>query len=119
MTLAQRQQLTSGADLTERCDREAYCTVGYSPFLSFTVSELQATLTQLLQLGGTMDGGIKHMPRGMVRFVSSVPRPFARSPIVLCSGRLPATSGRAAVLQTAAMRAPDGHMISLFEPAER
>lgn len=60
---------------------EACCTVGYSPFLTFKVKELQMTLTQLLQLGGTMDGGVKHLPQG----------------------------------QTAAVRAPDGHMISLVE----
>ncbi|KAK9807234.1 hypothetical protein WJX73_000177 [Symbiochloris irregularis] len=66
-------------------DGEACCSVGYSPFLTFTVKELQTTLTQLLQLGSTMDGGVQHLPRGL----------------------------------TAVVRAPDGHMISLFEPAEQ
>ena len=46
--------------------REAYCTVGYSPFLTFSVTQLQMTLTQLLQLGGTMDGSVKHLPKGKV-----------------------------------------------------
>lgn len=57
---------------------------GYSPFLSFNVTDLDATVTTLLSLGATLDGPI-------------------RFPIV----------GR-----TAALRAPDGHMIGLHEPAE-
>ncbi|KAK9838280.1 hypothetical protein WJX81_002218 [Elliptochloris bilobata] len=63
-------------------DGEAYASTGYSPFLAFTVGELQATVQRLLALGATLDGPIKYSPGGKV----------------------------------AALRAPDGQMLSLFEP---
>ena len=56
--------------------------MGYSPFLSFAVADLQQTVTDMLQLGGQLDGAIQYPPEGKL----------------------------------AAVRAPDGHMISLYEP---
>lgn len=47
--------------------REAYCTTGASPILSFNVPDLQDTLTRLLALGGRMDGRIHHTIHGKVR----------------------------------------------------
>ena len=68
---------------TSICDpcREAYCTTGYTPFLSFNVADLQQTVSIMLQLGGTLDGPIKYPGSGKV----------------------------------AAVRAPDGQMLSLYE----
>lgn len=62
--------------------REAYCTTGYTPFLSFKVLDLQQTVSNMLQLGATLDGPIKYPGSGRV----------------------------------AAVRAPDGQMLSLYEP---
>jgi catechol 2,3-dioxygenase-like lactoylglutathione lyase family enzyme len=61
--------------------REAYCTTGYTPFLSFSVVDLQQTVSNMLQLGATLDGPIKYPGNGKV----------------------------------AAVRAPDGQMLSLYE----
>ncbi|KAK9819031.1 hypothetical protein WJX74_007635 [Apatococcus lobatus] len=63
---------------------EALCCTGYSPFLAFTVNDLQEGITNMLQLGGRMDGPIKYSPQGKV----------------------------------AAIRAPDGHMLSIFEASK-
>lgn len=63
---------------------EALCSTGYSPFLSFTVKNLQEGITKMLELGGRLDGAIKHTPHGKI----------------------------------AAVRAPDGHMLSLLEAPE-
>lgn len=63
---------------------EAQRTTGYSPILSFTVGDMDATVNNLLRLGATLDGPIKYPVQGKV----------------------------------AAVRAPDGHMLGLFEPAE-
>ncbi|DBA69576.1 hypothetical protein WJX79_010726 [Trebouxia sp. C0005] len=60
---------------------EAYCTTGYTPFLSFSVVDLQQTVSNMLQLGATLDGPIKYPGNGKV----------------------------------AAVRAPDGQMLSLYE----
>lgn len=62
-------------------DGEAYCTTGYSPILTFTVHDLQDTLTKCLSLGAIMDGAVQFVPLGRV----------------------------------AALRGPDGHMVSLVE----
>ena len=62
--------------------REAYCTTGYTPFLSFNVIDLQQTVSNMLQLGATLDGPIKYPGTGKV----------------------------------AAVKAPDGQMLSLYEP---
>ena len=64
-------------------DDLAQTTTGYSPFLSFDVPDLNASVQAALQLGGALDGPIKYPPHG-----------------------------KAAVL-----RAPCGHMLSLYEGA--
>ncbi|KAK9829768.1 hypothetical protein WJX72_007778 [[Myrmecia] bisecta] len=43
---------------------EAYCTPGYSPFLTFTVEDLQGTVTRLLGMGAVLDGPIQYPSRG-------------------------------------------------------
>ncbi|KAK3268908.1 hypothetical protein CYMTET_22617 [Cymbomonas tetramitiformis] len=63
---------------------EAYCTAGYTPFLSFNVADLDSTVTKLLTLGAQLDGPIKYPTHGKV----------------------------------ASLRAPDGQMLGLYEPAE-
>ena len=63
---------------------EAQRTTGYSPLLSFTVSDMDVTVNNMLRAGAVLDGPIKYPVQGKV----------------------------------AAMRAPDGHMLGLFEPAE-
>lgn len=62
--------------------------MGYSPFLTFTVAELQTTLTQLLQLGSTMDGSVKHLPRGLVRTVAGFPLPACLAVTPLLKGKV-------------------------------
>lgn len=47
-------------------DQEAPCSTGYSPLLNFVVSDLDATLPQLLMLGAEMDGPVKHPVQGKV-----------------------------------------------------
>lgn len=46
--------------------REAFVSTGYTPFLSFQVTDLQSTLTRCLQLGAAMDGGVKYTSHGKV-----------------------------------------------------
>jgi catechol 2,3-dioxygenase-like lactoylglutathione lyase family enzyme len=46
--------------------REAFTTTGYSPFLAFTVSDLQGTLQRLLPLGAEMDGPIRFVSAGQL-----------------------------------------------------
>lgn len=46
--------------------REAYASTGYTPFLAFTVGELQGTVQRLLALGATLDGPIKYSQGGKV-----------------------------------------------------
>jgi len=65
-------------------DGEAFVTTGYSPFLSFNVTDMDSTVQRLLMLGAQLDGPIKYPTHGKV----------------------------------AAMRAPDGHMLGLYEPAD-
>ena len=40
--------------------------MGYSPFLSFRVLDLQDTVMKMMELGGTLDGPIKYPPQGKV-----------------------------------------------------
>eukprot|EP00210_Caulerpa_lentillifera_P007705 g7356.t1 len=68
----------------KQVEGEAFCSVGFSPILNFSVNDLQGTLTRLLQLGGIMDGPVQYALQGKI----------------------------------ATIRAPDGHMISLFEQEE-
>lgn len=58
---------------TTRTLREAYCTTGFSPVLTFDVEDLQHTLTKLLSLGGRMDGKVHHSVHGKVRGGGMVP----------------------------------------------
>eukprot|EP00873_Tetraselmis_striata_P035390 jgi/Tetstr1/455654/TSEL_042465.t1 len=80
-------ELHGGGNMTltlKAVDGEAFCSVGYSPFLQFTVQDMDSTLPRLLSMGGMLDGPIKYPVEGKV----------------------------------AAVRAPDGHMIGLFEPGD-
>jgi predicted enzyme related to lactoylglutathione lyase len=61
---------------------EAAATTGYSPLLSFNVDDIDATVTSVLGLGGTLDGAIRYEDGGRI----------------------------------AAVRSPDGQMLTLFEP---
>ncbi len=56
-----------------RASREAFCTTGYSPFLSFAVTDLQGSVTRLLDMGATMDGRIQYAASGKVRAYKGVP----------------------------------------------
>ena len=62
-------------------DSEAQLGVGYSPFLSFDVDDMDATIIRCVQMGAHLDGPIQYPAHGKV----------------------------------AALRAPDGHMIGLYE----
>lgn len=64
-------------------DSEAQLGVGYSPFLSFDVNDMDSTIARCVQMGGHLDGPIQYPAHGKV----------------------------------AALRAPDGHMIGLYEPS--
>lgn len=44
-------------------------TKGYSPFLSFNVTDMDSTVMRLLSMGGELDGAIKHQPQGKVAAV--------------------------------------------------
>jgi len=62
---------------------EAQVCTGYSPFLTFDVSDMDSTIARCAQLGAHLDGPIQYPAHGKI----------------------------------ATMRAPDGHMIGLYEPA--
>ncbi len=62
---------------------EAQLGIGYSPFLSFDVDDMDSTVARCVQMGAHLDGPIQYPAHGKV----------------------------------AALRAPDGHMIGLYEPA--
>jgi Lactoylglutathione lyase and related lyases len=64
-------------------ESEAHLSVGYSPFLSFDVDDMDQTVARCAQLGAHLDGPIQYPAHGKV----------------------------------ATIRAPDGHMIGLYEPA--
>ena len=61
---------------------EAQLGIGYSPFLSFDVDDMDSTVARCVQMGANLDGPIQYPAHGKV----------------------------------AALRAPDGHMIGLYEP---
>lgn len=88
--------------------REAFLTTGFSPFLTFTVPDLQQTLTQMLQLGAKMDGAIQYPAPGPVRLLA----PPVQQQALLADVR---TVTHTPLTQVAAVRAPDGHMITLVE----
>ena len=62
---------------------EAQLSVGYSPFLSYEVDDMDGTVARCAQMGAHLDGPIQYPAHGKV----------------------------------ATLRAPDGHMIGLYEPA--
>jgi len=64
-------------------ESEAQLSVGYSPFLSFDVDDMDGTVARCAQMGAHLDGPIQYPAHGKV----------------------------------ATLRAPDGHMIGLYEPA--
>mmetsp|Transcript_27021 Transcript_27021/g.48757 ORF Transcript_27021/g.48757 Transcript_27021/m.48757 type:complete len:142 (-) Transcript_27021:266-691(-) len=66
----------------QACESEAQLGVGYSPFLSFDVDDMDTTVARCAQMGANLDGPIQYPAHGKV----------------------------------AALRAPDGHMIGLYEP---
>ena len=61
---------------------EAQLGIGYSPFLSFDVDDMDSTVARCVQMGANLDGPIQYPAHGKV----------------------------------AALRAPDGHMIGLYQP---
>ena len=46
--------------------REALCSPGYSPFISFSTDDLQRCVTSMLDLGARMDGAVQYTPQGKV-----------------------------------------------------
>ena len=44
--------------------RESFCSVGYTPIMTFDVGDLQETVTRMLQRGAQMDGAIQYLPDG-------------------------------------------------------
>lgn len=51
--------------------REAQCSSGYSPFLSFEIDDMDSTIPRLITLGASLDGAIKYQPYGKVAAVRS------------------------------------------------
>lgn len=47
-----------------RPHREAAVTTGYSPLLSFAVSDVSETVARCIRLGAVLDGPIRHPPHG-------------------------------------------------------
>lgn len=82
---SQRVKRRTDASAVQPDGREALCSTGYSPMLSFDVVDLQDTITRLISMGAHLDGPIRYPTFGKV----------------------------------AALRAPDGHMISLYEPDDQ
>lgn len=64
-------------------ESEGQLSVGYTPFLSFDVDDMDGVVARCAQMGAHLDGPIQYPAHGKV----------------------------------AALRAPDGHMIGLYEPA--
>lgn len=81
---------------------------GYSSLLSFTVTDLNSTVSKLMALGAELDGPIKYEIHGKVTVSISIDvfnlMWSGKSKSVPCS-------------QVAAMRCIDGHMLGLYEPA--
>lgn len=64
--------------------KEAQLSMGYSPFLSFDVDDMDSVVARCAQMGAHLDGAIQYPAHGKV----------------------------------AALRAPGGHMIGLYEPTK-
>lgn len=54
--------------------------MGYSPFLQFTVQDMDSTLPRLLSMGGMLDGPIKYPVEGKVHKL-----PWPAAPCVKCA----------------------------------
>lgn len=67
--------------------------------LMFNVADLQERVTTMLQMGASLDGAIQYTVEGKVGWLM-----WSFTNITVLS------------IQAAALRAPDGQMISLFEP---
>jgi catechol 2,3-dioxygenase-like lactoylglutathione lyase family enzyme len=79
-------ELSCGRGFTlnlQAISNEAQLSVGYTPMLSFEVSDMDSVISRCAQLGAHLDGPIQYPAHGKV----------------------------------AALRAPDGHMVGLYEPA--
>jgi len=51
--------------------READCSTGYSPILSFEVDDMDSTIQRIMMLGGRLDGPIKYPIEGKIASVRS------------------------------------------------
>ncbi|PKU86676.1 hypothetical protein MA16_Dca014318 [Dendrobium catenatum] len=83
---------------------------GYSSMLSFTVTDIQSTVTKLVTLGAELDGPIKYEIHGKVILKNKLYRGETFSCDIPYLKHL-------VIVQVAAMRCIDGHMLGLYEPA--
>lgn len=58
---------------------EAAATTGYSPFLSFDVDDLDATIGAAMMAGARLDGAVRHQLRGKARMLRAL---FCSSSVV-------------------------------------
>ncbi len=113
--------------ITHVLRQESMLCTGYSPSLQFTIDEFDTRIYRLLELGGMLDGPIqykihgkvcaccweshaKHRTRHSTRSIKRQLHVLRISHGVWLEGFI--------FSQIASMRSPDGHMISLYEPAE-
>jgi len=59
---------------------EAPLSTGYSPFLNFTVDDLDATMYKAMELGAAMDGAVVYADTGKASRLTSACVPTARVP---------------------------------------
>lgn len=85
---------------------------GYSSLLSFTVTDINSTVTKLMALGAELDGPIKYEIHGKVTVSISIDV-FN----LIFSWPWSGESKSALCYQVAAMRCIDGHMLGLYEAA--
>lgn len=64
---------------------EAPLSTGYSPFLNFTVDDLDATMYKAMELGAAMDGAVVYADTGKASRLASAFIPTARAPCALTS----------------------------------
>mmetsp|Transcript_20209 Transcript_20209/g.39645 ORF Transcript_20209/g.39645 Transcript_20209/m.39645 type:complete len:138 (+) Transcript_20209:166-579(+) len=55
----------------QQVEREADCSTGYSPILSFEVDDMDSTIQRIMMLGGRLDGPIKYPIEGKIASVRS------------------------------------------------
>lgn len=51
---------------------EASCSTGYSPMLNFETEQFDTSVARMIQHGAVMDGPVRFLPHGRVRFVWSL-----------------------------------------------